>query len=273
MDNTGYIYKIINIINNKVYIGQTKQSIEQRFCQHKSHARNNRNNHKLGNAIRKYGDENFIIEKIEECNYNDLNDRERYWIKKYNSIENGYNSTLGGQDISIYYEIDNQKEIIDYYQQCHNQQETIKKFNITEYKFRQMLLKNNIPTDYTNYGIQKRKKIIIVELNKIFESEVDCAKFLIQEQYTKAKINCVKVGIAKSVSKNTSYLGLSFRDYEQFLSGDIKINVKKKKPTKEELENQILTQSVAQLAKVHQVHETTIRNWLKKYDIKIPSRK
>jgi len=47
-------------------------------------------------AIHKYGKENFIIEEIEKCNQELLNEREKYWISFYNSYENGYNSTLGG---------------------------------------------------------------------------------------------------------------------------------------------------------------------------------
>ena len=63
----GHIYKITNLINNKVYIGQTIQTIEKRFIQHKSHARTGNNNHKLANALRKYGEDNFIVENIEDC--------------------------------------------------------------------------------------------------------------------------------------------------------------------------------------------------------------
>ena len=36
-------------------------------------------------AIHKYGRENFSIELLEECNIEDLNQREQYWIKKYDS--------------------------------------------------------------------------------------------------------------------------------------------------------------------------------------------
>lgn len=49
-------------------------------------------------AIKKYGKSNFTVEVIEEIDSANLNDRERYWIKYYNSYNNGYNSTKGGQD-------------------------------------------------------------------------------------------------------------------------------------------------------------------------------
>ena len=50
--------------------------------------------------MRKYGIENFSIEKIEDCANSDLNNREKYWIKYYDSFgENGYNLTVGGDGI------------------------------------------------------------------------------------------------------------------------------------------------------------------------------
>ena len=49
-------------------------------------------------AILKYGKENFSIEILEECPKELLNDREKYYIKLYNSYNSGYNSTLGGQN-------------------------------------------------------------------------------------------------------------------------------------------------------------------------------
>jgi hypothetical protein len=47
--------------------------------------------------MRKYGIENFFVEKIEECEEDRLDEREIYWIQKYNSFNDGYNSTLGGR--------------------------------------------------------------------------------------------------------------------------------------------------------------------------------
>ena len=92
------IYKITNKINNKIYIGQSV-NIEQRFYTHCSDALTKTDNNYFHNAIRKYGKENFYIEIIEECSVEELNDKEVYWINKYNSTDSsiGYNSTLGGE--------------------------------------------------------------------------------------------------------------------------------------------------------------------------------
>lgn len=93
-----YIYKITNILNGKIYIGKTTDTIENRWKQHKRDAFRERNqNRPLYSAIRKYGIDNFIIEKVEEVSTEKiLNDREIYWIKYYNTYKNGYNATLGG---------------------------------------------------------------------------------------------------------------------------------------------------------------------------------
>lgn len=89
-----FIYKISNNINNKVYIGQTIRPIEDRFKRHINDALNNVIDTHFARAIRKYGKENFIIEKIDTAKDQDeLNLKEQYWIRFYNSIKNGYNET------------------------------------------------------------------------------------------------------------------------------------------------------------------------------------
>ena len=95
----GFIYKITNTINGKFYIGQTIQNVKERFYQHcATKCSKAVSNMAIHRAIKKYGKSNFTVEVIEEIDSANLNDRERYWIKCYNSYNNGYNSTKGGQD-------------------------------------------------------------------------------------------------------------------------------------------------------------------------------
>lgn len=98
----GKIYKITNKINNKVYIGQTMQSLEKRFQKHcwAANSKFDKYHHNMAikQAIRKYGKENFIIELIEEVEQDKLDEREAYWISYYNSYNKGYNCTKGGQN-------------------------------------------------------------------------------------------------------------------------------------------------------------------------------
>ena len=100
MAKYGRIYIIRNTINSKVYIGQTKVSLKLRFQNHLSAARNGKD-YVIGKAIRKYGEENFYIELLEECTIEELNERERYWISYFNSTNNkfGYNISIGGNVI------------------------------------------------------------------------------------------------------------------------------------------------------------------------------
>ena len=105
-----FIYKIINDINDKVYIGKTNATIQKRWQEHCYDFGKDRNkNRPLYCAMNKYGIEHFKAEKIEECEYDIAEEREIYWINYYNSYMNGYNATLGGDGKSFY----NHQEIID----------------------------------------------------------------------------------------------------------------------------------------------------------------
>ena len=92
------IYKIINNCNQKVYIGLTSNSIEQRFKQHLQKSYQKDNHRPLYLAFEKYGRENFQILRIEQVlTKEQANQRQQYWIKFYNSYgQDGYNATPGG---------------------------------------------------------------------------------------------------------------------------------------------------------------------------------
>lgn len=97
MEN-GKIYKYTNLINGMVYIGQTKQTLEQRDYKHQTQLNDNTYFHR---ALRKYGRENFSLELIEDnIPYEALNEKEKYYINYFDSFYttgNGYNLTQGGQ--------------------------------------------------------------------------------------------------------------------------------------------------------------------------------
>ena len=91
------IYKITNKINNLSYIGQSTQ-IEQRFREHKkSYNWYREKNKKLYKDILEYGINNFSFEILEECSIEELNNKEQYYIKYYNTYPDQYNMTPGGQ--------------------------------------------------------------------------------------------------------------------------------------------------------------------------------
>jgi len=93
------IYKIENNVNGKMYIGQTR-NIEERWDEHLYLLKNNRhsNNH-LQNSWNKYGKNNFNFEVIKECNVEELNKEEIYYIGyfKTHNGKYGYNKTYGGE--------------------------------------------------------------------------------------------------------------------------------------------------------------------------------
>ena len=98
------IYKITNLINNKCYIGKTDNS-ERRWHDHQKLAfteGHKEYNKVLYQAFRKYGIENFTFEMIEILeDYSISGEREKYWIQHYNSYNNGYNESIGGDGGSI----------------------------------------------------------------------------------------------------------------------------------------------------------------------------
>ena len=92
------IYKVTNMINGKMYIGQTRGSFEARMRRHQLDAEQGIGFY-FQCAIRHYGWENFKAESIAETDDPDELDRlEEYYIKLYNTTETGYNLALGGKN-------------------------------------------------------------------------------------------------------------------------------------------------------------------------------
>ena len=104
----GYIYKITNLINKKSYVGKTSLPLQYRLAEHKRNFFCVRDEMVIHKAMFKYGVENFDFEELEQCDETILNEREQYWIRYYDTYENGYNSTLGGEgspkyDYQVFY--------------------------------------------------------------------------------------------------------------------------------------------------------------------------
>lgn len=95
------IYKITNKINNKCYIGQSRD-IEKRWKEHIRHSKDEftKNKPPIHRAINKYGPQSFTFEILVECSIEDLDELEKYYIKKFNSTDKciGYNIKEGGNN-------------------------------------------------------------------------------------------------------------------------------------------------------------------------------
>ena len=87
------IYAITNLLNGKIYVGQTTRTLQERFKEHKKDFFSH-----IGKDMRKFGLKNFSVRILEKCkNITELNEREIFWIKKFNSRKpNGYNVLPGG---------------------------------------------------------------------------------------------------------------------------------------------------------------------------------
>lgn len=145
-----YIYKITNDINGKIYIGKTEYSDPRlRWIAHLSDYNRQKNEKRpLYSAMRKYGEEHFHFEIIEQTN--DPVEREKYWINKLRTYVgfndcNGYNATLGG-DGKSYLNLD-EDEVITYHveEAAFILYKTAQYFKVCVDTIREILLKNDIP--------------------------------------------------------------------------------------------------------------------------------
>lgn len=137
-----YIYKIINDINGKIYIGQTSQTIQERWKQHcKDKNRKTMEKRPLYAAMQKYGIEHFHIEQVEECSLEELNEKEKYWIQYYRSFKNGYNATLGG-DGTVYTDYD---LVVATFKEIGFINKTAEKLGIDKHTVKNALVAKNIP--------------------------------------------------------------------------------------------------------------------------------
>lgn len=100
-NNYGVVYMIINMCNDKRYIGITTRSVEERFEEHC------KANSYIGRAIRKYGRENFFVSIIDTADdKEELFELEREYIKFHGTYKNGYNLTIGGDGASLNVDLD-----------------------------------------------------------------------------------------------------------------------------------------------------------------------
>lgn len=87
------IYIILNKITRKYYVGQSV-NIQRRFYQHKTKYKTKKTH--LYNSMRYYGIDNFDFIVLYECNKEEMNKYETFYITVFNSFNDGYNETNGG---------------------------------------------------------------------------------------------------------------------------------------------------------------------------------
>ena len=188
----GFIYKITNTINGKSYIGQTIQNVKERFYQHcATKCSKAVSNMAIHRAIKKYGKSNFTVEVIEEIDSANLNDRERYQIKYYNSYNNGYNSTKGGQDGCKSFKDLDVESIIKEYNTGKSLRTLGTIFKVDKQTIKDLLVRNNINlrTTKTYKLSQKDRKDIIKDLSLGLSRKEIISKWHISKGYLSQLIN------------------------------------------------------------------------------------
>lgn len=153
MTKYGRIYIIRNTVNDKVYVGQTHVSIKLRFQNHLSAVRRGLD-YVIGKAIRKYGEDKFYVELLEECLIEELNEREKYWIKFFKATDNrfGYNMSIGGHVVRTTKELD-ENLVLKMFNSGIGSYEIAKLLHVNPYRTAEILKKHNII-----YGVEKQRR-------------------------------------------------------------------------------------------------------------------
>lgn len=146
----GFIYIIKNTVNSKVYIGQTRTSVDQRWKEHLRHAQYG--DQVINRAMKKYGIDKFYIETLEICDVSILDEREIYYIDLYDSTDKskGYNVSIGGNTPRFKRKALSISDLIDLY--------VNKEFTLEEIASKFEVSRYIISTELRNAGITIRDR-------------------------------------------------------------------------------------------------------------------
>lgn len=236
MDKEIGIYKIQNLLDGTVYIGQSK-TISKRWQQHKKTAFNKEDHSydlPLYRAIRKYGLDNFSFKIIENCLCEELNDKQIYWIKYYNSFFNGYNMTLGGN--SGVGQKGSKDKVIGIIKDL-EQTDLIQKEIAAKWEVSEEMVQGINTGRYWKY-------------DRIYP---------IRQPKQAKKYYCINCGI--EISKGAQRCEKCYRIYSR----------KSKRPNREELKQLIRIKPFTQIANDYNVTDNAIRKWCDTYNL--PRRK
>lgn len=192
----GYVYKITNDINGKVYIGKTQNNVEKRFSEHLRASRKpNSEKRPLYSAIRKYGENHFLVETLEICCDDILSTREKYWIEYYNSFKLGYNATVGGDGVQYI----NRNSVVELYQKYKNCRDVANIMGIHPDSVYDILRQNGIHIQWGGYSTSCKVAMLDKLTNKevyVFNSYADAARWLI----CNGKSNCQENGLRSHIA-------------------------------------------------------------------------
>lgn len=233
------IYKITNKVNGKVYIGQSV-NIKNRWKRHRKtpYDPNDKSyDLPLYRAIRKYSLDNFSFEILEECNIEELNEKEIYWIKYYNTTneENGYNLKEGGEH-------------------CQPTNAKLSEQDV-------LIIKERLQKGETQESIAEdfpvtRTTISLINLGKEYVHN-DWVYPLFKREFSERK--CVDCGGPVS-KKDIIRCQKCYQKYRENNISHIPIN-------REELKKLIRTLPFTKIGEMFNKSDNTVRKWCKKYQL------
>ena len=228
------IYKITNLINQKSYIGQSI-SIEDRWKKHKNYPLKY-SKYPLYQAFNKYGIQNFSFEILELCDISQLNEKEIFYIKKYNTYTIGYNQTLGGSGThgnSIKLSIEDIEIIYDLLQYSSiSQNDIAKQFQVGPDTISEI-----------NQGKTRVKEGYIYPLRQNKKPQLYCIDCGIPVKYGLRCINCSQIQSRKV-----------------------------DRPSREQLKEDIRKQNFSSVGRKYSVSDNTIRKWCINYNLPFRAR-
>ena len=225
------IYKIENLINGKLYIGQSVH-IELRWQEHCRPSAKSL----IGKAISKYGKENFTFQILEECAESCLNEREAYYIRYYQSlVPNGYNIEEKDTERTQFFCNYNKVILLNIIEDIKN----------SELSFQEIASKYELDLSmiyYLNRGDYHTQKDESYPLREV-------------KDFTKQKHYCVDCGV--EIRTNA----------ERCVDCAHKAQRKCERPTRDELKTLIRENSFVFIGKMYGVSDSAVKKWCKLYSL------
>lgn len=237
------IYKFTNKLTGESYIGQSRD-IHKRYIQHKCrhekrlHESAPREDTYFHSMLNHYGFCNFDFEIIEECNIDELNEKEIYYIKKFDTLyPNGYNKDKGGSS--------SHPNKLSSYEIVYEIIELLKTSKLSNVEIGNKYGVSDQTISDINNGRTWRQDKIAYPIRNTFEAK-------------KIKYHCSKCGTELYGKTKT---GLCAKCYK--VVQDQNSNI----PQKDVLYSLLLNNTFTKVAKIYSVSDNAVRKWCDKYDI------
>lgn len=263
------IYLITNTITNEKYIGQTTHSPYVRFAEHIKDCKRF-SERKLYSNMAQYGIDNFIIELLENCEPEQLNEREIYWIATLDTYNNGLNDTPGGSMKKLTPE--KQQDIIAMYLSNPDYTPIIQKYGINRTTIHDILVAQGVQTIGAENSIKMKYGVKIAridpntgEILATYQSQMDAGRWLKEQglsNITDLRKLSYNLGLA---SKNHTKLG----GYYWQTSAPLKqqTNNLEEKISRAKLKDMIRHMPFTKIALQFGVSDKTISRWCIKYGL------